>query len=1067
MRKISSLVMMLVLCTTLAFAQNRVVTGQVTDDKGDPVAFASVKVKNGKTGVAADANGNFRIEVKDGTILVISAAGSADREITIAAGKSVYAVILTKSNNELSSVVVTALGIKKSAKAITYATQNVTAERLTQTRDADFTNGLAGKVSGLTVAGQAGSKLGSTGAVRIRGVGSLSAANAIYVVDGTIVTNPADINMDNVASISVLKGNAATNLYGSLAEGGVIMITSRKPSKSKKWQIDFNSTTTVDMVNILPEYQNEYVGGGSSTWTVFKHNPAIHPAEWKALDGKKFHDYTDDASWGPKMDGSEYVPWYSWYGGHKYSYTTANANPQKNNIREFYDKSVSLNNNIAISRGFEKGAVRFSYTNLNRNGIIPNSKLGKHFFSGNFNYEVIKNLTVNVNANYTTENVQGDFNDGYSNFTSGSFNQWFHRNTDMGIQKELRGVKAGPNGGSYISWNHSNPSNTNAPSANFYKGNYWYNPYTYLNDFYSKSTRQRVLGDVSLGYKVLKGLTASATYRMNYRPVNSEFKVPTALKNGATQSGVLDAYGNSESRFFEQTAEANLAYITNINDFSIDVSTGTQYIWRRTKDSARSTNGGLVKPDVFDLDNSIGQVNRGGNLRTRRANLGLFARGTFGWKDILFADVSVRREYNSRLPLQTNGFTYPSFGASFIFSEYLKTILPTLTYGKLRFSRASVGSVPDAFLREYALVPTYATGNVSYNNNFFNGFPNSITDPNIKPAINTATEIGTDLRFFRDRLGFSLTYYTDKRKDDIVPTSVSSASGVNSTILNAGLVTRKGWEIELNVKPIVSKNFNWDATLNWSTVSAKVEKVSDQTDILVVDGDAFGQIQLVHVKGETPYQIRGNGIKRINGLPVISADGTYATEVNKNFGSTIPNYFGGFFNNFTYKNFTLTAAFDFSQGGKFYSLSDNWGTYSGLLAKTAAINDNGKNVRDPLADGGGVHVFGVNEQGKPYDTYVSGFDYFHQFYGLTPEPFIHDRSYVKFREASIGYKFNTKGWGSLGKTIKTMTLSLVARNLAVWAKTKGYDPSELAEEWGEDGQLPGTKSFGATLRMGF
>ena len=1063
MRKISSLVMMLVLCTTMAFAQNRVVTGQVTDDKGEPVAFASVKVKNGKAGVAADANGNFRIEVPEGSVLVISAAGSIDQEITVSAGKSSYDVILIKSNTELSSVVVTAFGIKKSAKAITYATQNVSVERLTQTRDADFTTGLAGKVSGLTVQGQAGSKLGSTGTVRLRGVGSINAAAAIFVVDGTIVTNPADINMDNVASISVLKGNAATNLYGSLAEGGVIMITSRKPQKSKKWQVDFNHTTTVDMVNVLPDYQNEYMGGGAANWSTFKFNAAIHPAEWKALDGKKFHDYTDDASWGPRMDGSEYAPWYSWYGGHKYSYTTAAASPQKNNIRDFFDKSVSLNNNIAVNRGFEKGSVRFSYTNLHRNGIIPQSKLDKHFFSGNFNYEVIKNLTFNLNANYTTEDVRGDFNDGYSNFTSGSFNQWFHRNLNTDILKELRGAKAGPNG-TLISWNHSNPNNNAAPSANFYKGNYWYNHYSYLDAFQSKQVRQRILGDVSLSYKILKGLTASATYRLNYRMVDGEFRTPTALKNGASQSGVLDGYGNNESIFKEQTAEANIAYVTNIKDFSIDLIAGTQNIFRKFTDSSRSTNGGLVKPDVFNLDNSIGQANRNGNFGTYRATYGFFGRGTFGWKDILFADFSVRREYNSRLPLQTNGFTYPSYGASFVFSEYLKNILPSLTFGKLRVSRASVGSVS---VGEYALTPTYGTGIVSYNNNFPNNFPNTITDPAIRPAINTATEIGTDLRFFKDRLGIGFTYYTDERKDDIVRTSVSAPSGVTTTTLNAGLVTRKGFEVELNVKPIVSKNFNWDATLNWSSVNAKVEKVSDQTDIFVVDGDVFGQTQLVHVKGEKPFQIRGNGIKRINGLPVIGADGTYAIEANQNFGSTIPDYFGGFFNNFSYKNFTLTAAFDFSQGGKFYSLSDFFGTYSGLMAKTAAINDNGKNVRDPVADGGGVHVYGVNEQGKPYDVYVEGFTYFHQFYDLTPEPFVHDRSYIKFREASFGYKFNTKNWGSLGKAIKTMSLSLVGRNLFIWTKAKGFDPSELAAEWGENGQLPGTKSFGATLRLGF
>lgn len=1050
----------------LAYAQQRTVTGQVRDEQGNPVGFATIVVTGTNNATQADVNGNFSLRVDNGAVLNITAVGVSPQRVTVTAGQNTYAVTVQRTNTELNTVVVTALGIRRSTKAITYATQNVSAERLTQTRDADFTNTLAGKVSGLTVNAQAGSKLGSTGTVRLRGVGSLNAAAAIYVVDGTIVTNPADINVDNIANISVLKGNAATNLYGSLAEGGVIIITSRKPLKSKRWTVDFNHTTTMDEVNVLPEYQNEYMGGGSTSWRIFDYDPAVHPAEWAQLDGKRYHDYSDDASWGPRMDGGEYIPWYAWYGGHKYSYQTENAVAQPKNIRQFYNKAWSVNNNIAISKGFERGAVRISYTNLNRTGLIPNSTLKKHFLSGNFTVDVVKNLTAAVNINYTTEDVRGDFNDGYSNNTSGSFNQWFHRNINMERMRELKGVTAGPNN-TFISWNHVNPSNTSAPSANFYRGNYWYNPYTYLDQYYSKQVRQRLLGDATLTYRILKGLTATATYRLNRRPVEGEFYVPTSIKNGAAQSGILDAYGNNESLFLEQTGEATINYVTSVKDFSIDLLAGTQNIFRRSTDSSRATSGGLTRADQYTLDNSIGAVGRSGTFLARRATLGFFGRGTFGWKDLVYADFSVRREYNSRLPVESNGFTYPSYGLSVVLTDYVRKISPAVSFLKLRASRASVGSVPDNRLGEYALIPTYATGVISYNDNLFIAYPNAVVDPNIKPSINTATELGADMRFGRDRIGLGLTWYDDKRRDDIVATSVSGASGVTTFVLNAGLVTRKGWEVELNLKPIVSKDFNWDFTFNWSSVSARVDKVSDQSDVLAVSTDAFAQVQLVHIKGEKPFQIRGNGIKRINGLPVLNPDGTYVTESNVNFGSTIPDYFGGFFNGFAYKNFTLTASVDFSQGGKFYSLSDNWGTYSGLLAKTAATNDNGKNVREPVAEGGGVHVFGVDADGKPFDTYVDGFTYYHQFYGATPEPFIHDRSFIKLREVSLGYKFTTAGLGALGRTVKSMQLSFVGRNLWVSSRAKGFDPSELSAEWGENGQLPGTRSYGATLRLGF
>ena len=322
MRKILSLLLILMLATVMVYAQSRTVTGKVVNAQGQPIPFASVKVKNASGGVAADADGNFKIEVSPGAILVITAVGGGDMEIPVTPNQSVYNVTLITRDTELTTVVVTALGIKRSVKSTPFATQQVSAERLTQARETDLTSALAGKVAGVQVLGQSAAKLGSAGDVRLRGSAAIKDKYAIYVVDGTIVTNVLDINMDDVANVSVLKGPNATALYGQRAEGGVIVITTKKGSRNNKIAVDFNHTTTAERVNVTPDYQDVYGGGNSENWKTFNYNPATHPAAYAPLNGQRFHNYSTDESWGPRMDGSQHIPWSAWYPGHDGSFKT-------------------------------------------------------------------------------------------------------------------------------------------------------------------------------------------------------------------------------------------------------------------------------------------------------------------------------------------------------------------------------------------------------------------------------------------------------------------------------------------------------------------------------------------------------------------------------------------------------------------------------------------------------------------------------------------------------------------------------------------------------------------------
>ncbi|MER3463416.1 MAG: hypothetical protein C4329_02350 [Chitinophagaceae bacterium] len=1082
MRRLLALLCAIVLTTLTALAQNKVVTGQVIDEKGEPIGFATIKVKNSKQGVSADANGNFRIDVPVGSTLVISAVGASQKEITVTGSQTSYSVSLNKGNTELSTVVVSALGIKRSVKSTPYAVQQISGDRLTQTRQTDLTTGLAGKIAGVQILGQAGSKLGSNGVVRLRGVGSLTDKNAIFVVDGTILTNVSDINVDDIASVNVLKGPNATALYGQRAEGGVIIITTKKARKNSPLQVDVTTTNTVDVVGMLPAYQNEYGGGNVNSFYTFQYNSAVHPAAWASLNGKRMPDYTDDASWGPKFDGSEYIPWYAWVPGTQYTGKTASWVAQPNNIRNFYDKAFATNNNLSVSYGGKFFSIRAGYNYIKRNGILPYSNQDKNQFTTQSSVDILKNLTLGINASYSFENIKGDFNDGYSNQSAGSFNQWFHRDLDTKIEKELVDLKTPT--GNYASWNLGfDPINGNM-SQDVWKGNYWTNHYTWLKYYQQKQKRDRFFGDVSLAYKVTNDIKVTGTYRFNLRTTQTDKMMPNDLAQSVKQStdydvprgtppfpssyAVYNFYKNYNTRYYEENMELNAQYTKNFGSFNLDALVGGNILHWDSKDSTRMTSYGLVKPDVYEINNSAGSIYRAGTYLSRKKVYSIYGKATLGYKDVVFLDASARQDFSSVLPANQNGYFYPSVGVSFVFSDYAKRAISQLSFAKLRLSWAQIGTDQ---LNPYEANPTYFIQTQQFNGNPLIAVPNTIFDPNIKPTLNSSYETGLDLRFFKDRLGISATYYKENKTNDIVRTQVSSASGFTTLTFNAGSVKRQGVELQLDARPIVTKNFSWDVSFNWATNKSEVVKVTDEQDFIQYGVDAFGVTTLYNKVGSPWGELHGIGIKRLNGNPVLNNDGTYAVDNDVNFGSILPDYTGGFFTSFNYKNITLSAAFDFQSGGKFFSLSHYWGTYSGLYASTASVNDKGHNVRDDVAAGGGVHVYGVDVTGKPVDYYVDAQTYFHQNGDLGIADFdILDASYLKCREITLGYNFNTAKWGGFGRYFKKLNLSAFTRNpFNIYTGNRYIDPSEVAGGAAayEDGQLPGTRSYGATLKVTF
>jgi TonB-linked SusC/RagA family outer membrane protein len=1100
MRRFLTLFTMLMLCGALAFAQNRVVSGRVADENGNPVPFASVKVKGSKSGVSADANGQYTIRVKDGDILEITSSGFKSREVNVGTQTVINTAMEKGSANTLQEVVVTgAFNVKRTARSTSSNVQNVSGEQLNTIRQPNINNALAGKVAGAQVRSQSAANLGRETQVRLRGEnGILAGPGALYVVDGTIMPSGNDINTDDVEDISVLQGPAAAALFGPDGANGAVVITTKKAKRGQKGLgIEINSGIQFDKVYILPNYQNAYAGGnglfngasGIGNLKQFVFDPAKHPAEWAALNGKYYPDYEDDESWGPRMVGQEYIPWYAWYPGTQYSYKTAKLTPQPNNARDFFNTGVNRLNNISFAKAGDNYSFRASYTNQDQKGIIPESWLRRNTFNINGTFDLSNRFTVGANINYLNQQSNSENDDGYSNNTTGSFNNWFHRDLDMKIIKEFADYKT-PEG--YLAtWNHRNPDAfTFANPAGFYGAYYWFSPYAWQKNVLNFNQRDRLFGDVSLTYKPNSDLRLKFTYRKNQLNTSSDTRQYSALQisqatsnlsgynyweNLAGRSAPWGGYAIGTGQSNRQNFEFLASYTKKIRDFNITVNAGMDILKVRQTVFNANTLGGLIIPDLFLLSNSKNNIAQT-NTITNSGRRSLFASANIGFRNYLFLDGTYRRDYSST---EAPGYAIDtkSFGASFVFSDLIKDKVPFLSFGKIR---ASTGQLLNT-LGPYQNSVLYAVNPQQWNGNLLQTEPNTLVSPNLSGTANTENEIGVELRFLKNRLGISATYWDRTNIDFPFNATIYGGSGYNTFATNAGKVTKKGIDLQLLLVPFKSRNFEWNLTATWGRLlDNKIVDIytnpvtGESIDRIALANTGLAQsgtsAYIVSEKGQQWGQIRGIGYKRINGLPVLDADGFFVDEPEVNFGSALPDFTGGVQNTFNiYKNFTVNVNIDYSFGGKFFSVSEWYGHGTGLFEATAVLNDKGNSIRDNVADGGGVHVFGVDNTGKPVDYYVPARDYFQQFsYGAgIAEPYIRDMTFVKLRELSIGYNLPVNKLG-LGKVIRSANLSLVARNAwLIYRKAKSFDPSEISSIAGEEAQLPGTRAFGVNLKVGF
>ena len=1085
MKKLVQGVFLMLLITTSLFAQDLKVTGKVTDaTDGLPLPGVTIKIKNSNQGTQTGPGGMYSLNVPKGSTLIFSFIGFITKELP-ATGKTVNAV-LSSDAKQLSEVVVTAFGLERNRNQVPYAAQQIKGDEISENRSSNVLGSLSGKVSGLEIKQNNG--LGASTNVILRGVKSITGNNqALFVVDGVPLDNsntnrvgqsegaggydygsPAsDINPDNIESVTVLKGAAASALYGSRGSNGVILITTKKASNGLGIVVNAGLSVGSLDKSTFTKYQHEY-GGGYGPYYENRDVPRGTPLYRKFFfrdinnDGTKHYVFpsTEDASYGAKFDPNLLV--YQWDAFDPTSPNFKKATPwlaAGNDPGSFFISPVSDNQNILLTTGSDKSSFKLGLARTNDLGILPNSKLNKNIVNFGGTYNLNKQLTAGANVNYYNINGLGRAGTGYDGASGRNvltnFREWWQVNTDV---KDLQAAYY-RTGRKNATWNYSDPQTDLTPI-------YWDNPYFVRFTNYESDTRNRYLGNVNLNYKPLDYLSFTGRISLDtYATIQEERKDVGSVG--------VPYY----SRYNQNVSETNYDFLANFDkniskDFNLKALIGTNIRKQKNNYISAITNGGLIVRGIFSLNNSVNTPNAPTEFDGTREVDGVFAGSTLSYKNFLTLDGTIRRDASSTLPKGNNVYYYPSISGGFVFSELLKD-KQWLSYGKLRANYAQVGSDAGYYniIDTYNILPPLGSASqVAVNRDKNN--------QNLKPERTESYEGGLEMSFFNNRFGFDVTYFKTNTVDQILPVTVSTATGYFRKYLNSGTVENKGIEVSLNGTPLRTKDFSWKINANWSRLRSKVTELFKDDS-----GQQAGNLQLSIFQGGVtanaslgqPFGIlRGSDfIYDKNGNKTVGADGYYLkTETsNNNIGNPNADWIGGINNNFKYKNLSLSFLVDVRHGGDVFSTDLYYGLATGLYPQTAGLNDLGNPSRNSLATGGGVVNPGVTATGQPNTVRIT--NEFQTFgYSVNPDKaFIYDASYVKLREAILSYQLPQTFVRKLG-AVKGVDLSLFGRNLWIIHKNLPYsDPEEGLSSGNiqgyQVGAQPTTRTIGFNVKFKF
>ena len=1041
---------------TAMVAQEKTVTGAVTSS-GDGMTLPGVNViiKGTNQGTVTDMDGKYSINVSETATLLFSSVGFASKEVVVG-NQTQINISLQEDLESLDEVVVTALGISREKKSLGYATQEVDGDDLNLTNEQNVLGSLSGRVAGVQVTGASGASMGGTQKIKIRGVNSIGGGDQpLIVVDGTPISNAnfsgndqadfgnlgQDVNPSDIASVNVLKGPAASALYGIRGQYGVIMITTKKGKKGISVQL--NSSFSVERAGNFMPLQNLYGGGSSQSWRTLS-------------NGDKYVDLSVDESWGPKMDGTPVRQVFSFYPQDSEYGQLTPFDSHPDNIKDYYETGYNINNGVSVSGGNENSTFRLSLNDTRIEGVEPNTHLNRNNLGLNASLDLTDKLVVSTNINYATNNAQRPSQG--SEYGTGYFVQWFQRNLDMNRMKNYKYED-----GTFLHWNLRRPDATTGEIEDL-SPLYWDNPYFNAYENTSNDNRDRFFGNVGLTYKVLPELELSAFIRSDMFTQNIESRTAFGGKR-------LPAYSVGKFQNKEMNYEFLAQYNKKFGELSLNATLGGNIYDRRYSYLSMSTVGGLSAPGFFNIDASIDRPNTTSYLLRKQIRSG-FGMVSVGYRDTYYLDASIRNDNSSALPEANNSYWYPSLSGSFVFSQLLDW--DTLSFGKIRGSYAKAGSDLDPYqtTESFGVGTVYGGTNTSF-------VPDNLNNPTIEPSFAHSYEAGMELRFFKNRLGFDFTYYEQKNKNQIISLDVSGASGYSSSTINAGLIENKGIELTINAKPIQTDFITWDATFNINRNRSMVVELAPGIDVYTYASTTYSSVSsyLNSYVGQPFGSLIGQAYQRdpASGKILLGTDNMpLFTDATHNFGSVLPDFNGGLQNTIRIGQFDISAMIDFQSGGQFFSRSKMLAVRTGQDPLTVAINDNGQNVRDPLEDGGGVKISGISaETGEEVSDYVDARSYYRNVLGRRIyEEWLYDASYIKLREVRLGYTLSENLLKSL--PFKSVGIALIARNPAmIWQNApKGIDPSEISTgsqsiSWYESGQLVSVRSYGINLNITF
>lgn len=1023
--------------------QSNKVTGIVNDEFG-PVIGASVVEKGTSNGVVTDLDGKFSLNVKPGATLIISFVGYKQQEVK--AGNAPLNIVLEEDSKMLSEVVVTALGIKRERKALGYGVAEVQGEALTKAKETNVINSMAGRVPGLVVTQTAGGASGSSRVI-LRGSTEMTGNNQpLYVIDGVPLDNTnfgsagtyggfdlgdgiSSVNPDDIESMSVLKGPAASALYGSRASHGVILITTKKANKDKV-SVEYNGTLTFDtQLAKWDDVQQVYGMGANGTYPI------------NAVSNTNM-------SWGAKADGTNMLKYFD---GVERPYLIV-----PDNTSQFFRTGFTATNSAIIGVNNGKTGIRFTYTDMRNKDIVPKTHMSRDIFNLRANTSAGK-FDLDFSVNYTREDVKNRPALGDSKSNIGKNLMTLATTYDQAWLKSYQDAS-----GEYANWNGMDPYNVNP---------YWD---VYKNSNSSKKDQFRFNGKVVWNITQHLKVQGTAGAELNWFTFE-DYKAPTTpgYESGYLQNNnfrnrmynfeLLALYNNSWGNFdFNATLGGNLYKVNNQT-----IVTTAKDMKIRDVVALMSFNEVSVEPYSYrkQINSIYGAVN-------------------LGWKHMLYFDATLRGDQSSTLPISNNMYIYPSFSGSFVFSELLK-LGDKLPYGKVRMSWAQVGSDTDpyqlglVYTKSKFAYPGYTIGYIS------NG---TIPNKDLKPTKTNSFEMGLELKFLKNRIGLDFTYYSQLSKNQIMGMASSSTSGYGYRLINAGEIENKGVEIALNTRPIQTKDFSWDLNFNFSKNSNKVKKLVDDMDMFELEKATWLDVQVAAKVGENFGSIVGPDFQRNENGDILIDPSTGLPMYDKSnhvLGNASWDWTGGVYTNFSYKNISLSAVFDVKVGADLYSMSaraahetgksmvtlegrEAW--YKSEEARQAA--GYAKDSPDWIPTGGFIAP-GVIDNGdgtyRENDIIINPEKYWMNVCRNAPSMFIYDNSYVKCREITLSYTL-PKTW--LKNVIDGLTVSFVARNpFIVWKNIPNIDPdSNYNNTTGmgmEYGSLPSRKSYGFNINVKF